>query len=120
MLDITVTPEVADAIAEIGRVDPRYHSPEGVLFRKALALIHNESGWCQGAHERGDRFCISGAIISAHTDGNFHAWNNVRNAIRAQIGDPSPVTSIVVFNDHSTHAQVMSMLNSCGHANGWL
>jgi hypothetical protein len=34
-------------------VDPRYNSPEGKLFRKALALIEREENWCQHSSERG-------------------------------------------------------------------
>jgi hypothetical protein len=118
MLDITVTPEVADAIAEIGRVDPRYHSPEGVLFRKALALI--EKYWVPEQAFGPEKFCSVGAIDFA--DGG-KLTSEAQTAIFDQFDRficCGNAVSIGNWNDSSTHAQVISKWNEIGHANGWL
>jgi hypothetical protein len=121
--DTEVTTEVSDRIAEIGRrtlpvaKPAAYDSPEGVLFRKALALIADESRWVQGEFFTDDnRHCSIGALNRTDT----RLDSPEREVVRKALGNTSGIGSIMVFNDISTHAEVMRVWREAGRANGWL
>lgn len=122
MLDIEVSPEVADAIAEIGRVDPRYHSPEGVLFRTALSMISDIRKWNQGMYCYDGRVCSLGAINKANTGNPYDVvvryTDSPASRVRLALEDVMP--RIARFNDTHTHAEVIAKWHEAGFANGWL
>ncbi len=123
MLDIQVTPEVADAIAEIGRVDPRYHSPEGVLFRKALALIAEEKRWANCARMSGPKLCSLGALhVASKGKGAINGWIKQMNALSVAMGGKAwdSGEGVIKFNDSHSHAEVIQVWRSTGFAHGWL
>ncbi len=122
MLDIEVSPEVADAIAEIGRVDPRYHSPEGVLFRKTLELVRKY--WVPYGICEEDKMCVIGGISMAakHTGIpvtatwlDDHETTRLCNIIHNHVN-----MDVAIWSDSHTHGEVVAMLTNVGHANGWL
>jgi hypothetical protein len=125
MFDTAVTPEVSDRIAEIGRKalpakPAAYDSPEGKLFRKALALIADERDWCgTGAGlthlDEGTQRCSVVAIYYASGCDDGCLYASVRDAISRQAGQ-----FIINFNDTHTHAEVIAKWHEAGHANGWL
>lgn len=125
MFDIAVTNEVVDRIAEIGRrtlpaKPAAYDSPEGVLFRKALALIADERDWFCGLVDGaiGDAPKGSRCSLIALNDakGSGHSFVVARAALQRHLdGD-----SIIHFNATHTHAEVIAKWHEAGHANGWL
>jgi len=129
--DVSVTTEVSDRIAEIGRApqaqptetDPRYNSPEGVLFRKALALIADERKWLRGMYSCDGRVCSLGAINKASAGHPYIVTSHrcgAGSAVRRALEFVVPRGHIATFNDTHTHAEVIAAWHCAGHANGWL
>jgi len=99
--------------------DPRFNSPEGVLFRKALALIADERDWCQGATHRvrdgRDQYCSHGAsLMLVNRDHSDKRHIKVYCALSRAMHD------IVTYNNTHTHAEVIAKWHEAGLANGWL
>jgi hypothetical protein len=144
MLDITVTPEVADAIAEIGKHQmlgdlldangkfvlfkpkhPNYDSPEGKLFRMALAMIELETNWCGVGGVDGNRRCQAAALEESNKRLGYprYVHRNYYDAVRGAVCKASGIPNDyhwVVWNDDHTHAEVIAKWHEAGHANGWL
>jgi hypothetical protein len=118
--DTQVTTEVSDRIAEIGRQTmpakpANYDTADGLLFRRALALIAHSDNWCTFTlNQTGDygqrQFCSIGA------------WNEVGDTRYAIFDALRRATNndIVTFNNTHTHAEVIAMWHEAGRANGWM
>ena len=121
IFDVEVSTEVSDRIAEIGRsvIVPKpanYDSPEGVLFRGALALIEDENDWFQGLANggmcKGER---GNCTLTALTTFGSNRNEIVERALSNAFGD-----SLIRFNATHTHAEVIAKWHEAGRANGWL
>jgi uncharacterized protein YmfQ (DUF2313 family) len=121
--DTEVSTEVSDRIAEIGRsvVAPKpanYDSPEGVLFRKALALIGDEKNWsATGLSFSTNKLCSYEAVSVASGLDLDRSRSLMRNM--ESVMGLSPY-GIHAFNERHTHAEVIAKWHEAGRANGWL
>jgi len=119
--DTEVTTEVSDRIAEIGRrtlpvaKPAAYDSPEGILFRRALALIAEERNWC-GTGASNSRGGICSFVALQRCGASDLSIAKVAVALyRTVNGD-----GFVSYNDSHTHTEVIARWHEAGRANGWL
>lgn len=93
---------------------PNYDTPEGVLFRKAMGLIEDESRWAPFCSV-GQKNCSIGAMV--YMGGDYDLRCVLIDGLQTAIGNKQ---SVPAFNDTHTHAEVMAKWRECGIANGWL
>lgn len=143
MFDQQPTPEQLDTVTLPPLRHPNYDTPEGRLFREALALIEVESRWAKFIREeRGakePRYCALGAIGESYNGNPWFAPNenpvedavvgalaktiaavDTGDAMRSYWAADMPQAVVASHNNSHTHEEHMAVWRQCGRDNGWL
>jgi hypothetical protein len=120
--------ELLDRASEIARTSKpaNYDTPEGELFRSALAMIEDERDWCGTGHGRivepngHVQICSIIALYKANGCEDGGPYPGVRDALNQFTQRARGCGGIIGFNDGHSHAEVIAKWREVGHAKGWL
>lgn len=95
---------------------PHQPTPQHVIAALTATRTLIQRGWCKGAAQDGDNYCLVGALAeSTMTDPDSNVpgyliWRQALAAINTQI--PAPFPNAVAYNDATNQRAVLEVIDN--------